>query len=106
VRALSKATGISWKRCHEILADTSREMGLMMDDKAVWGRLLKERGFRKMVVPDSFPDDYSIRDFCKDHPVGTYILATNSHVVCVDDGNFFDTFDSGAEIPIFYWRRY
>lgn len=48
---------------------------------------------------------YTVDDFCRDHPVGTYILAIDGHVVCVQDGFYWDTWDSGQEIPIYYWER-
>ena len=48
---------------------------------------------------------YTVDDFCGDHPVGTYILAIDGHVVCVQDGFYWDTWDSGQEIPIYYWER-
>ena len=28
-----------------------------------------------------------------------------SHVVCVEDGKYFDSWDSGNEIPLFYWEK-
>nr|DAW82566.1 MAG TPA: hypothetical protein [Caudoviricetes sp.] len=34
-----------------------------------------------------------------------YVLALSSHVVCVEDGTYFDTWDSGSEIPLFYWAK-
>lgn len=36
---------------------------------------------------------------------GTYILALSGHVVTVVDGDWYDTWDSGGEIPIYYWVR-
>ena len=105
VRALSKATGKSWRECHDILADQSRDMGLMMDDKAVWGKVLKDMGFVKVIIPEWEPDDYTLRDFCKKHNKGNFIVATNNHVVAVDNGDYYDTFDSGDENPVFYWRN-
>ena len=44
-------------------------------------------------------------DFCNDHPKGAYILALSSHVVAVVDGCYYDTWDSGQEIPIYYWTK-
>ena len=79
-------------------------MGLMMDDKNVWGKVLKDLGFKRYIIPDSFPVDYTVKDFCRDHPKGVYIIATNNHVVTVINGDYFDTFDSGDENPVFYWR--
>ena len=56
-------------------------------------------------MPNMCPPCYTVKDFCKDHPVGTYILATGSHVVTVVDGNYYDTWDSGTEVPIYYWKK-
>ena len=39
------------------------------------------------------------------YPHGTYVLATNNHVVAVVDGNYYDTWDSGDETPIYVWRK-
>jgi len=33
------------------------------------------------------------------------ILATGTHVIAVGDGNYYDTWDSGQEVPIYYWRK-
>ena len=79
-------------------------MGLMMDDKAVWGKILKDMGFTKIVVPEDCPTCYTVKDFAREHNRGTYIVATNNHVVAVIDGDYYDTFDGGDDTPIYYWR--
>ena len=48
---------------------------------------------------------YTVNDFCADHPTGTYILCIDGHVVTVQDGKYFDTWDSGNEIPVYYWEK-
>ena len=48
---------------------------------------------------------YPVADFCADHPRGVYVLALSSHVVCAENGSYFDTWDSGNEIPLFYWAK-
>jgi len=57
------------------------------------------------MVPDRNSACYTVSDFAKAHPNGTYILAMPSHVVCVKDGNWYDTWDSGMEVPIYYFVR-
>jgi hypothetical protein len=32
-------------------------------------------------------------------------MAIPGHTVCVIDGDWFDTFDSGAEMPVYYWEK-
>ena len=70
----------------------------------VWGTYLYSMGFRRGIIPDTCPLCYTVRDFSEDNPKGTYILATNSHVIAVVNGNYFDAWDSGDEVPTTVWR--
>ena len=90
VRAISKAMGQTWEETYIQLA----LYGLMLSDmpsaNAVWGAYLKDNGFSRYIIPD---------------PEGVYILALSGHVIAVIDGNYYDTWDSGAMTPIYYWRE-
>lgn len=105
VRAISKATGQSWE---EIYIDLCI-YGLMKCDlpmaNHVWGAYLKDKGYVRALVADTGRDYYTVDDFAKDHPKGTYILALSGHVVAVQDGDYYDSWDSGNEIPIYYWEE-
>ena len=57
------------------------------------------------IILDEYPDYYTVEDFCTDHPKGTYVLGTGSHAVAVVDGCYFDAWDSGSEIPIYYFSK-
>ena len=46
---------------------------------------------------------FDYEQFAKDHPEGTYIVATGSHVVCVQDGDYYDTWDSGHDVPSYFF---
>ncbi len=72
---------------------------------AVWGAYLRSKGFNRNIVSNDCPDCYTVNDFCREHPEGKYVLALSGHVVAVCDGNFYDTWDSGEEIPIYYWYK-
>ena len=76
----------------------------MQSANRVWGTYLKNLGFRRHLIDDEL-EKYTVEDFCRDHPKGTYILAIDSHVVCAVDGFYYDSWDSGQEIPIYYWTR-
>lgn len=48
---------------------------------------------------------YTVEQFAQDHPQGTYILAIDGHVVCVQDGCWFDSWDSKDRVPLYVWRK-
>lgn len=108
IRACSLATGQSWDSTYNAIADLGQSMGLMPDKGAVWGAYLRQRGFYRDIIPNRCPDCYRVKDFAKDHPRGTYVLAIDGnpgHVVCVKNGDWIDIFDSGNEIPTFYYYK-
>lgn len=109
IRAISKATGNTWEETYTKIALQGFLMSDMPSANRVWMAYLKKIGFKKYLIPDTCPDCYTVQDFCIDHPVGIYVLwvdgQQNGHVVCVVDGNYYDTWDSGNEFPIFYWRK-
>lgn len=71
----------------------------------LWIGYLWRLGYRPREIPDTCPNCYAVRDFCRDHPTGKYLLAVAGHVVAVVDGDHYDTWDSGDEIPYMYWKR-
>lgn len=77
----------------------------MPSTNSVWSQYLYGCGYRRTSLPDTCPICYTVKDFCQDFPIGKYMLALNGHVVAVIDGNYYDTWDSGDEIPLFYWRK-
>ena len=105
VRALSKALGQDWEQTYIDLCVEGCLRCDMPSANAVWGAYLRRKGFERDIVPNSCPDCYTVEDFCEDHPNGTYILALDGHVVSVVDGQYFDTWQSGREVPIYYWHR-
>lgn len=105
IRALCKATGHTWDYIHAALCAISAERKDMPSADHVWGAYLKLQGFRRYIVDDHDRDVYTVRDFCEENPEGTYILAIAGHVVCVNDGAYYDSWDSGGEIPLYYWKR-
>ncbi len=105
VRAIAKATGQSWEETYVGLCLKGFEMGDMPSSDAVWGAYLRRNGFFRSAIPNDFPENYTVEDFCHDNPSGTYILAISGHVVCVVDGEYYDSWDSGSEIPQYFWQR-
>jgi hypothetical protein len=83
--------------------------GLRMHDmpssNAVWGSYLLNCGYVKRIIPNTCPQCYTVRDFCFENPYGDFLLATGTHVVAVKNGDYYDTWDSGNEIPVYYFTK-
>lgn len=105
VRALTKVTGHDWNRIFLELMVEGLDMADMPSSNAVWGSYLQKVGFLKRVIPNECPNCYLVRHFCIDHPIGTFVLGTGNHVVAVIDGDYYDSWDSGDEVPIYYFER-
>ena len=104
IRAVSKIVGTDWDTAYLDIADMGFRLKDMPSGNRVWGEYLKRLGFKRNVVPDTCPGCYTVKDFCNDYPYGDYIVATGEHVIAIVDGDYFDSFDSGSETPIFYYR--
>lgn len=105
VRAISILTDETWDDVYWGIAIQGFLIKDMPSSNSVWGEYLTRKGFRREVIPNTCPACYSVREFCEEHPYGKYLLATGSHVIAVVDGDYYDTWDSGDEIPIYYWER-
>lgn len=105
VRAISRVLGRDWDTVYIGLFLEGFRLKDMQSANRVWGAYLRRNGFTRRIIPDELGDNYTVRDFCEDHPCGIYLLAIDGHVVAVEDGRYFDTFDSGSEIPLYYWER-
>lgn len=105
IRAISILLNESWEYTYDELSEAGREMYDVLTSNEVWTAYLYDQGFTRTTIPDTCPVCYTIKQFCIDHPRGEYLLATGTHVVAVIDGDYYDTWDSGHEIPIYYFQR-
>lgn len=105
VRALSKLLGTGWYETYDLLVEEGRRQCDMPSSNAVWGAVLYKAGYRKRIVPNTDERMTTVREFARQNDSGEYLLATGSHVVAVQDGDYYDSWDSGDEIPVYYWRR-
>lgn len=103
IRAICKATGESWDKIYNDLCREGFEQGDWGSNNTVWDGYLRKRGFERFIIPNCNPVCYTIADFAATHQKGTYILATGSHVVTVFDGDIYDTWDSSAKVPLYYF---
>lgn len=105
IRALSKALNQDWAQIYVALILQGYMMCDMPSANSVWGAYLHSKGFTRHIMPENCPENYTVADFAREHPRGVYILALSGHVICVIDGNWYDSWDSGNEIPIYFWAK-
>lgn len=105
IRAMTKATGKRWDEVYDEICSIGKTVKDMPSSNSVWGTYLKYEGFKRHIIPNSCPDCYSVKDFCRDNPQGIFVLGLDGHVVCVLNGNYYDTFDCGDECPQYYWSE-
>lgn len=105
IRAVSKITRQTWEETYLGVSMLGLVMHDMPSSDNVWGEYLYRRGYRKHVIPDTCPYCYTVREFAYEHPSGLYLLKTSGHVIAVVNGDYYDTSDSGNEVPIYYWAK-
>lgn len=106
IRALSKALNQSWEQTYiDLVIEGLLKLDLPNAD-IVWGKYLIKHGFTRNLISDEGFGDYTVLDFARDHPNGTYILSMpGHHVVTVIDSIIYDTWNSSEEIPSYYFSK-
>lgn len=105
IRGISILMNRSWEYTYIEIVTQGYRMFDMPSSNAVWGAYLKSKGYKRHPISDAGLDCYSVKQFCNEHPHGRYLLATGTHVVASVDGDYYDTWDSGDEVPIYYFTR-
>ena len=105
IRAIAKVTGYDWERVYAELSVQGMKYHDLFEKNYVWINYLRGKGFNRYAIPNTCPECYTVEQFAEDHPRGTFLLGTGTHVVAVVDGDYYDSWDSGHEVPVFYlWR--
>ena len=105
IRAICKIEESDWDSVYLDICMIGFKKKDMPSDNDIWELYLYNKGYRRGVLPDTCPDCYTVDKFCQEHPEGKYLLATGRHVVAVVDGDYYDAWDSGKEVPVYYWHK-
>lgn len=105
VRAVAKVLDISWNNAFIDLVLQAYILADMPSSNMVLNSYLIANGFKKYAIDNSCPDCYTVRDFVRDHPKGTYVLGTGTHVIAAINGIYYDSFDSGDASPQYYYKK-
>jgi hypothetical protein len=115
IRAISTALELDWYEVHDDLCSLSRDMSDMPSSNRVWKKYLRDWGLKEYTVETECPYCLTVRDFCKLHSNGRYIVSTcdyatanqiivvGSHLIPIIMGNYIDSWDSGSDIPLSYF---
>lgn len=106
IRAMSKLFDAEWDDMYAQVSLQGFKMKDMPSSDAVWSECLVERGFQAVAPICQFnTPPCTVRSFAETHSTGRFLLFIGSHVVTVVNGDYYDTWDSGDEIPRFYWKE-
>lgn len=105
VRAVSKATGKSWEDAYVGLCSEGLIYADMPSANYVWGMYLRKYGFVQKMIDSVCPRCTTVSQFAEEHPYGCYVLTCQSHVVTCIDGDYYDSWDSGDEIVLYYFEK-
>lgn len=110
IRGVSFVTGLDWETVFLGISVECIKYHDMPEMNYIWASYLRQFGFSRHIIPNTCPICYTVKDFCRDNPYGIYLLvivdyATGGHVVGVEDGDYYDIWDSGNEVVTYYWRK-
>ena len=116
IRAISLALSYNWYMVHDELCFLSRKMRDMPSSNRVWKTYLEGKGYREYQAQNMCPNCLTVEQFARKHPKGRFILSTceytkardnliitGTHVVAVIDGDWYDSWDSGGDVPLSYF---
>ena len=109
VRAIAKLMNFDWNTAYLNLSMSAFDTKSIISADEAWGEYLLDNGFKRYIIPDTCPRCYTVAQFANDNPRGRFLLKisgnTSGHVVAVVDGDYYDTWDCGGCVPIYYCER-
>lgn len=107
IRALSKALGLSWLEAFDVTIPFCRKYqtsNIFNMPPKFRNEVMLKLGFYYTGVSNAKGSKRpTVASFAKEHPSGTYILSTANHIVTVDSGYYWDSWDSGSKAVYGYY---
>lgn len=98
LRAYCAAFGWTWEEAFEKSSEIAKDEAIMMDTHMTCEKVMEGEGyFLDEEFKKSKRKDLTVNEFALTHPYGTYFLNTHGHLLCVKDGEYWDSWDSGKK---------
>ena len=106
IRALCKAFNMSWTDVFDEINPISRTLQIPFNCKPCYNEYITKKGgmYKTISRPKKNSHRPTVYEFCRTHRQGTYILTLAHHIVTVQDGHWFDTWDCGSHCVYSYWE--
>lgn len=106
VRAMCKATGKDWDTVYKELFEIGFELKVMPNMDEAWREYLIRNGFiyHKLTIKRGSKRP-RVNEFAKNNKTGTFVLRVANHLVTLEDGYYYDTWDSGDCSMYGYWEK-
>lgn len=105
IRAICKAFDYDWEKAYIQMCLQGFIMHDISASDSVWGAYLRNHGFKKHVLPNICPECYTLKEFAENSPYGTFVVKTDDHVTTVVNGIYYDSWDSGNKVVIYYYQK-
>lgn len=104
VRALAVALNKSWKETYTDLCEQGFRLCDMPCANQVWKTYLIGKGWERHRIPKIPGMQCTVKGFADSNQSGTFLLEMSTHIVCVKNGDWIDTWDCSDEVPKAYWE--
>lgn len=105
IRAISTLLNQTWDETYIGIVIQGFISADMPSSDDVWGDYLFYKGYERCVLPHKCPDCLTVREFAERYDTGRYLLFVGGHVVAVINGKYYDTWDSGDKVVIYFFQK-
>lgn len=105
IRAISTLLSQTWDETYIGIVIQGFISADMPSSDDVWGDYLIYKGYERCVLPHDCPNCMTVREFAERYDTGRYLLFVGGHVVAVVEGRYYDTWDSGDKVVIYFFQK-
>lgn len=107
VRSICCAENLEWLEAYDLMSEYAREVWSPFNCKKGYEHILTKLGYTYYSIPRPKKGQKrpTVASFAKEHKEGTYLPIVANHYVCIKDGKYFDSWDSGRLSVYGYWKK-